>query len=89
MSAYAAQGGNTEADDDATVAIGELFSRSQPGSMVTKFLIIAVVIDEDGDEVISTFTSQGLKRWDSLGMLAFAQQVEDGRTVLVDEEDDE
>jgi hypothetical protein len=88
VSAFAAQGGNTEADDDATTAIGELFSRSQPGSMVTKFLIIAVAIDEDGDEVISTFTSQGLRRWDSLGMLAFAQQMEDGRTVLDDEEDE-
>jgi hypothetical protein len=83
---FAAQGGNTEADEDATSAIGELFSRSQPGSMVTKFLIIAVAIDEDGDEVLSTFTSQGLKRWDSLGLLAFAQQMEDGRVELEGDE---
>jgi hypothetical protein len=90
MGQFDAQGGNTEADDKATELIGELFHSEQPGSMVMQFVLIVKSIDEEGDEVISTFTSQGLKRWDSMGMLSFALQCENGNTHLntdVDEDD--
>lgn len=91
MDNFAAQGGNTQADDKATEVIGELIASEQPGSMVMQFVLIVKSIDDEGDEVISSFTSQGLKRWDSMGMLSFALQCENGNTRLtteIDEDDD-
>lgn len=86
---FAAQGGNTEADDAATRLVGDLFAEVQPDSMVTKFVIVAETIDAEGERCVSSFTSIGLKRWDSMGLLQFALACENDRTVLGHGHDDE
>lgn len=43
------------------------------GQMVTRWLAVVEVVDEDGDRGLWTFAAAGTKRWDTLGMLADAQ----------------
>ncbi len=88
MDGFAAQGGNTEADPLALAKIGELIREVQgDDAMVAKFVLIVETFEED-DTYISTFTSPGLKEWQSMGLLHWALDAE-GRTRLTNEEEDD
>jgi hypothetical protein len=77
---------NEEQPDDAALRtvldgiIPEAF-RQHEGSMVTKWVLLAEVIDKDGDRGLWTMAPSGLKPWESVGMLAFAQQTEQAQMV--------
>lgn len=56
--------------------VGEIVSMLQPGSMMTKFYLVATIIHEDGETGLWTQSSHALAPWDTLGLLEFAMQVE-------------
>lgn len=41
------------------------------GHMVNRWIAIVEVVDESGDRACWTFTADGMKRWDSLGLLQY------------------
>lgn len=43
-------------------------------SMVTRYVIVAEVISDDGSQSLADLTSPGLPYWDFTGMLTFALQ---------------
>ena len=59
--------------EDAVQAMVETFS---PGGLVNKFLIVAEVIDEDGQRDFWTVSHEGSTRWDNYGLLMEALQQE-------------
>jgi hypothetical protein len=58
---------------------------SESGLMTNRWLMLADVVQEDGERVLWSVSSEGMKSWDSLGMLKFAEHVEMGATVRGDE----
>lgn len=41
------------------------------GQMVNRWLALVEVVDQSGDRGMWTFTANGMKRWDALGMLQY------------------
>lgn len=60
-------------------ALDQAFRES--GDMVTRWALVAEVIDEDGARSVWTLAPDEAKAWDTLGLLAFAQQVEQAEAV--------
>lgn len=54
--------------------------------LVTKWLVIAEVIDEDGDKGICQIESPDLTMWDAVGMLSFQLAVEKARLAVAQED---
>jgi hypothetical protein len=45
-----------------------------PGSVVTRWVLVAEVLDEDGDQCLATRHSANLAEWDIHGLLGFAAE---------------
>jgi hypothetical protein len=54
---------------------------SDGGNMVTKWVALFEVIEEDGNRVLWTLSSKELKTWESLGMFMQAIHVEQAETI--------
>jgi len=52
--------------------VGQIIEGLEPGAFVTKFVLIAEVIDTDGERGIWTETHYGAKPWDTLGLLTYS-----------------
>lgn len=89
MGAIESFGGSSgDLEETALRHIGELIREVQPNSMVQRFVLVVETIDED-DRWLSAFTSPGLKRWDSIGMLDYAASLERNNLIARDDDDDE
>lgn len=75
-----------EANDAALEAVAALIHKLQEGSMVQRFVLVVETIDEE-NKWFSAFTAPGQKRWDSLGLLAYATAIESN--THIDNSDDE
>lgn len=51
------------------------------GDMVTRWALAAEVIDPGGERAVWVLAPDGAKAWDTLGLLAFAMQVEQAEAV--------
>ena len=58
-------------------AIAKLVEDFEPGAMVTKFVVVAEVINGQGECGVWTTTHEGAKTWDTLGLLTYAMTMED------------
>ena len=67
---------STENNEKALNAIADLVKDILPGSMTQKFVLIVETIDEE-DRKLYCYTAPGQKIWDTLGILAFANGVEE------------
>lgn len=76
-----------EVNEQALAAVADFLQSVQPGGMVQKFVLIVETIDGE-DRWMSAFTAPGQKRWDSLGLLAYATVLE-SNVVLGPEDGDE
>lgn len=59
-------------------SLGDLFSGQK--SMVTKWVSLIEIIEEDGERALWTFTSEGLKAWDTVGLLRHALDIQAAQT---------
>jgi hypothetical protein len=57
----------------AHAAVSDLVQQIDPGSMVTRFILIAEVIGADNDRAVWSFVAPGAKKWDTLGLLDFGR----------------
>lgn len=65
--------------DDVTEALAEAFRKT--GFMAVKWAVVAEVIDEDGERSLWNLAPTGQLAWDTLGLLAFANQLEQADAV--------
>lgn len=56
-------------------AIAAVLGRHEQ-SMTTKWLALVETIDDEGQRGLWTFGSEGIRAWDSIGLLAYAYEVE-------------
>lgn len=68
--------------------VAELIQSLDPGSMVTKFIVVAEVIGTDGEQAVWVDTSEGSTTWDVLGLLSYAKVLQENRLDFDDLEDD-
>lgn len=57
---------------DSTAIISQLIEGLDHGALVTRFVVIAEVIDTDGERCMWVDTHDGSTRWDTYGMLTWA-----------------
>lgn len=69
----------TDTRESVTAALDQAFRDG--GDMVTRWALVAEVIDEDGARSVWTLAPPEAKAWDTLGLLAFAQQIEQAEAV--------
>lgn len=50
------------------------------GSIVNRWIVLADVMDPEGERALVSLAQADMKPWDSLGMLEFARQVEQAAT---------
>ena len=74
-------------NDRALAAVADFIHEVQPEGMVQKFVLIVETIEADG-KYISAFVAPGQKRWDSMGMLDYALNLERNTVLAVDGDDD-
>ena len=65
---------------DLEEAIGAVLSRHE-GSLVTKWVALIETMDQGGVRGIWPLTSDGLKAWDTKGLLLHALDMEQGQTL--------
>lgn len=65
----------TEAElcEAAHDAVSGLIQQIDPGSMVTRFLVVAEIINADGDRAVWMAAAPGQNAWDSLGLIDYAR----------------
>jgi len=79
-----------ESEDDSDNLISQFVSKLDPGAMVTKYVMVAEGIDNDGDRASYTATHEGATSWDVIGLLIYSFAREFAaivRTTLEAEED--
>lgn len=72
--------------DNSTAAVAQLIQGLDPGAYVTKFVVVAEVIDTDGERGVWTETHDGATKWDTFGLLHFALHREQTETEDADDE---
>lgn len=60
-------------------ALAQAFSDN--GDMVTRWALVAEVIDTDGERGLWTLAPEDATGWDTLGMLTYATQMEQAKAV--------
>lgn len=61
-------------------AVADLIAKVDPGAMATKFVLLAEVIDAEGDRCLWVCAREGQKPWDSLGLLQYGIALEQAAT---------
>lgn len=53
-------------------ALSDMFAKHYPGTVMTKFVVIAEVIESDGGQSVWMSNGESMGGWDILGFLHFA-----------------
>lgn len=66
-------------EEDLNHAIAEVLARHET-SMVTRWIALVETIDDSGATGLWTMTSEGIKAWDTVGMLGHALDIQRAQT---------
>lgn len=69
-----------------STAVSDAFAHAN--FMVTKWVLVAEVIDEDGERCVWADTAERQTAWDSLGLLNYATQMEQAAAVTRSEDEE-
>lgn len=78
---------SSHGDDDLGPELEQAIDRAisavlaEHGQMVNRWLAMVEVVDTEGDRGMWTFTADGMKRWDALGMLQYGLIAEQTRDI--------
>jgi hypothetical protein len=70
----------TPMEEDLNNAISEVIARHEQGGFVTRWVTIIETIADDGTSGLWTATSEGLKAWDTVGMLGYGLDLQRAAT---------
>jgi hypothetical protein len=68
-------------------ALSDTFRRVEAG-MLTRWVVLAESIDEDGQRGLWLITQEDARAWDTIGMLTYALHLEQARTVAREPKDE-
>lgn len=68
-------------EEDLNHAIAEVIQRHENGALVTRWVALIETIDHDGQAGLWTTTSDGLKAWDTVGMVGHALDLQRAQTL--------
>lgn len=57
---------------DSHAIVAQLIEGLDPGCLVTQFVVVAEVIDTEGERAMWIDTHGGASRWDTYGLLTYA-----------------
>lgn len=66
---------------DLTDAIAQVITKHEDGGLVTKWVALIETIDKGGVAGLWTATSDGVKAWDTVGMLGHAMNLQQAQTI--------
>lgn len=52
--------------------LADTFNEHADGAMITRYVTVAEILNDDGERELYVLATPGLKAWDSIGLLAFA-----------------
>lgn len=67
-------------EDDLNNAISSVMARHEQGGLVTKWVALIETVADDGVFGLWTATSDGLKAWDTVGMLGHGLDLQRAKT---------
>lgn len=76
-------------DVDTATLVAQIIQGLDPGAFVTKFVLVAEVLDTDGNRAVWTETSDDASKWDAYGLLTFALEEERAGQVATRLRDDD
>ena len=68
-------------EEDLNHAIAEVIQRHEDGGLVTRWVALVETIDTDGKAGLWTMTSDGLKAWDTVGILGHGLDLQRAQTI--------
>lgn len=68
-------------EEDLNHAIAGVIQRHEEGGLVTRWVCLVETIDNTGRAGLWTMTSDGLKAWDTVGMLGHAMDLQRAQTI--------
>lgn len=68
-------------EEDLNHAIADVIRRHEDGGLVTRWVCLIETIDSQGTAGLWTATSDGLKAWDTVGMLGHALDLQRAQTI--------
>ncbi|MBN6054498.1 hypothetical protein JYK22_21330, partial [Nonomuraea sp. RK-328] len=62
---------------DFHAALSEVINRHEPSkAYLTRFVVLAEVVDGEGERMVWQVAADGMRAWDTLGLLDYARSVE-------------
>lgn len=61
---------------DSSELIGQLIQGLEPGGFVTRWVVVAEVIDGEGERALWVDADSDMKQWDTYGLLMWALEQE-------------
>ncbi len=74
--------------DDNQAELADVIGKVAGASMVTHYVVVAAVLDSDGDETTHLITSPGLPLWQAHGLLSFEAAATNPPPVWTDDGED-
>lgn len=68
-------------EEDLAHAIAEVIQKHEAGGLVTRWVCLIETIGTEGTAGLWTATSDGLKAWDTVGMLGHALDLQRAQTI--------
>ncbi len=65
-----------ELREQALSGVAALITDLDPGAMVQRFVLLAEVIDSDGERALWALTPPDARAWDTLGLIEYARLIE-------------
>lgn len=66
--------------------LDEAITATVDGTLVTKWMVIAEVVAEDGNTYLETFVSKDMALWDQLGFLRFQMRFKEQMVEVPDDD---
>lgn len=68
-------------DEEIDSLVSDMVEKLETGAMLTKYIVIAEGIDPQGERAVYMATHTDAKTWDILGLLSYAQGIENAGLV--------
>lgn len=78
----------TEPDEHAANALTDMFYKHFEGTMLTRFVLMAEVVDANGEESVWTLNSPGMAPWTMMGYLQYGLGIANAAIHRVEDSDE-
>lgn len=69
-------------------ALADMIAKLDPGAMLTRYIVLAEVVDAEGRRALWSGSAPDQKTWDTMGLLDYARAVEYAATAKDEAEEE-